>query len=130
MRVKLMAVKTFDATFTTHIPPLGTPARAGWLATSCRDAGRARPGRMHESYAPGGCLHRDGYWHRVSDRARYRDGAYDVPALCGRRLSVSARPADELYVVKGFVLDVPGVDGAGICTRCEAAWRALCGSDR
>ena len=121
-----MAVRIFDATFSTRIPPRGTPVRSGRLHTTCDTSRRRRPGKGHESFVDGGCLHRDGFWHRVSDRARYLAGyghpKYNVPALCGRRLEVSAQPDDELYVVTGFVVDVPGVDGAGICSVCDRKW--------
>lgn len=120
-----MTVRAFDSTFSSQIPPMGTPARPATYHRSCPWVQRANPGNKHESDQFGGCVHRDLSWHRVSDRVRFWSHprkSWDVVAICGRRLGLSADPAGEKYVVSGLVLDVPGSDGGRVCSVCERKW--------
>jgi hypothetical protein len=122
-----MTVRPFNSTFSSQIPPFGIPARSATYHRSCPWAQRARPGKNHESAQFGGCVHREGAWHRISDRARWRsgyfNGGWDVVAICGRSLQVSADPATQPFVVSGLVVDVPGDDGGNVCSVCERKWR-------
>ena len=124
MRYKLMAPGLISR-FTMHVPPIGTPIREAVVFRICRRAGYKN--HVDERLPDGRCIRSWRAWHRADDRLRWHGGnrpGWSLIALCGSRAAWFDATVNE-HVDSGVVVDLPGSDGARVCTRCERVWSKL-----